>query len=74
MTPSEAIEFFGSATEVARICDVSLAAVYNWGKRGGIPYDKQCQIQIEAEKLAAQRGRKRYPTANRKDAPEKQAA
>jgi hypothetical protein len=65
MKPSDPIRFFGSATAVARLCEVSTAAVSNWGRRGWIPYDKQCLLELEASRV----GKKRYPKANRGHVP-----
>lgn len=72
MTPTEAIDFFGSRTELAAVCDVSQTAVHHWVRKGWIPYDKQCLIQLEAEKLKRRRGRG-VPVASRSDIP-RQAA
>lgn len=56
MTPQEAVEFYGSQAKVAREMGVSDAAVYLWIKNGGIPYDKQCQLQVAtAGQLVARR-------------------
>lgn len=48
MTPEEAISHYGSQAAVARACDVTDSAVYLWVKQGFIPYDKQCQIQVDS--------------------------
>jgi hypothetical protein len=65
MKPSDPVQFFGSATAVARLCEVSTSAISNWRRRGWIPYDKQCLLELEASK----RGKKRYPKASRFDVP-----
>jgi hypothetical protein len=69
MKPSDPVRFFGSVRAVADICDVTAAAVYKWLRQGAIPYDKQCLIQLEAAKVKGKRG---YPVASKKDAPERQ--
>jgi len=69
MTPSQPIDYFGSRNEVARICNVTKTAVYYWVKQGWIPYDKQCQIQVEAERLPKKKG-KRLPVASKYDIPD----
>lgn len=71
MKPVEVVNFFGGAVAVAEICDVSPAAVYKWVRQGGIPFDKQCQIQLEAAKVP---GRKRRLVANKADAPQRRVA
>lgn len=67
MLPDEAIEFFGSRNALAEVCDVSPTAVHHWVRKGWIPYDKQCLIQLEAGRV---RTKKRRPVASKKDIPE----
>lgn len=50
MYPLQAAEFFGSRKALAEVCGVSQTAVYHWFKQGSIPFDKQCLIQIEADR------------------------
>lgn len=63
MKPSDPISFFGGVTAVAEVVGVTTAAVCNWVRRGWIPYDKQCLLELEAAKS----GKKRYPKARRED-------
>lgn len=51
MTPDQAIEHYGSRGALAKAVGVTEAAVYLWVKRGAIPYDRQCQIQVHTEGL-----------------------
>lgn len=48
MTNEQAITVFGSQQAIAEVCDVTPMAVYYWIKKGGIPYDKQCLLEVEA--------------------------
>ena len=50
MYPIQAAEFFGSRKALAEVCGVSQTAVYHWFKQGWIPYDKQCLLQVEADR------------------------
>ena len=50
MKPSQAVDFFGDRTELARICNVTATAVHHWIKQGWMPYDKQCLVQVESER------------------------
>ena len=45
MTADQAIKHFGSVALLAQAMDVSDQAVRKWMKYG-IPYDRQCQIQV----------------------------
>lgn len=58
MVPQQAIDYFGSRGELAQVCAVTETAVGYWVKQGWIPYDKQCQIQVESER-APKKGKKR---------------
>jgi hypothetical protein len=49
MSPERAIEHYGSRGALAKACDVTEAAVYLWVKQGAIPYDRQCQIQVDTK-------------------------
>lgn len=49
MTPDQAIEHYGSRGALAKAVEVTEAAVYLWVKQGAIPYDRQCQIQVDTE-------------------------
>jgi hypothetical protein len=49
MTPDQAIEHYRSRGALAKACEVSEAAIYLWVKQGAIPYDRQCQIQVETK-------------------------
>lgn len=73
MTPMQAIDFFGDRNKVATVCDVTKTAVYYWVKQGWIPYDKQCLLQVEADRLP-QKLRKRRIVASKHDLPAKRAA
>jgi transcriptional repressor of cell division inhibition gene dicB len=48
MKYEDAVSYFGSKTKMARALGVSAAAVSHWEARG-IPYDRQCQIQVESK-------------------------
>ena len=49
MTPEQAIDHYRGRGGLAKACDVSEAAIYLWVKQGAIPYDRQCQIQVETK-------------------------
>lgn len=66
MTPQQPIKVFGSKDKVAEICDITPTGVSMWAKRGGIPYDKQCLLEVEARR----RG-KRGLLADKRHAPKK---
>jgi hypothetical protein len=68
MTPTQAIEYFGSRTAVAEICNISETAVGYWVKQGWIHYDKQCLLEVEARR-APRKGKLR-PVASWLDVPE----
>lgn len=55
MTNDQAISIFGSRKAIAEVCDVTETAVSYWFKNGGIPYDKQCLLQVEAERQGKRR-------------------
>lgn len=55
MTNDQAMAAFGGLQAVASACDVTPTAVYYWIKNGGIPYDKQCLLQVEAERRKLRR-------------------
>lgn len=61
MTPQQAIDHYGSRGALATSCDVTEAAIYLWVKQGFIPYDKQCQIQIDTQRWSALPAGKRPP-------------
>lgn len=67
MTPQQAIDYYGSRRALADTCDVTEAAIYLWVKQGFIPYDKQCQIQVDTQRSAS--GKKPL-TASWYDVPE----
>lgn len=67
VTNEQALAVFGSRAAIAEACDVTPTAVSYWIKKGGIPYDKQCLLQVEAE-----RRNKRRIVANRKHDPKYQ--
>lgn len=69
VTPFQAIEYFGSRSELATVCDVTDTAVYHWVTQGWIPYDKQCLIQVEAERAPRKSSRRRI-VASWHDVPE----
>jgi DNA-binding transcriptional regulator YdaS (Cro superfamily) len=56
VTNDQALSIFGSRKAIAEVCDVTESAVAQWFKHGGIPYDKQCLLQVEAERV----GKRRY--------------
>lgn len=49
MTPEQAIDYYHGRGALAKACEVTEAAVYLWVKQGAIPYDRQCQIQVETK-------------------------
>lgn len=49
MTVEEAIAHFESVTKLAEAIGVHPAAVSNWKRRGQIPIDSQCRIQIASK-------------------------
>lgn len=55
MTNDQALAAFGSREGIANACDVTPTAVHYWIKKGGIPYDKQCLLQVEAERRKLRR-------------------
>ena len=55
VTNDQVLSAFGSRAAVAEACDVTKAAVSLWFKRGGIPYDKQCLLQVESERRKLKR-------------------
>ena len=71
MTPTQALDFFGSRRELAEVCEVTVTAVHHWVRKGWIPYDKQCLIQLEAQRKKNAKG---VPMARRQDVPERKAA
>ena len=60
MTPKQPIRVFGSRAAVAALCRTTEAAVAQWDKRGGIPYDKQCLLELEAIRLGKRGLRARW--------------
>lgn len=55
MTNEQALAAFGSQGAIADVCGITTTAVYYWFKNGGIPYDKQCLLQVEAERRKLRR-------------------
>lgn len=51
MKPQQAIDFFGTRTKLAAALGVTDTAIGQWVKQGWIYYERQCQIQVESEKL-----------------------
>ena len=49
MTNNEIIDLLGGTTKVARLCNVSVAAVAQWRKKG-IPEDRMIYIASSIEK------------------------
>jgi hypothetical protein len=47
MTFDELIDFYGSQAEAARRLGLSQPSVFDW-KETTIPYDRQCQVQIDS--------------------------
>jgi hypothetical protein len=47
VTPEQAITHYGSRGALAKAVGVSEAAIHLWVKNEAIPYDRQCQIQVE---------------------------
>lgn len=59
MTPIQAISFFEGRAGLASVCKVTETAVHYWVRQGFIPYDKQCLIQVEAERLPRRKSKGR---------------
>lgn len=50
MTLDEAVKHYGgSITKMASALGVSRQTIYLWKKKGGIPYSRQAQIEIETK-------------------------
>lgn len=45
---NEVLRHYGSIINIAYAMQVSLPTVYGW-KKNGIPYPRQCQIEIETK-------------------------
>lgn len=73
VTPSQALNFFGDRDRIRVLCKVTRTAVYHWIKQGWIPYDKQCLLQVEAERMPRRNG-KRCPVASWHDIPAERRA
>src|SRR5260221_12044635 len=68
MTPQQAIDFFGGRGRLAAALGVTDTAVGQWVRQGWIYYDRQCQIQVESERLPAEeRVGKRRLVASQED-------
>ena len=65
MTPEQAVEHYGSQANLARAVQLTDAAVYIWVKQGFIPYDRQCQIQIDSGGALVARREDARPLAER---------
>lgn len=48
MYPSEVVKFYGSQAEAARRLEVTDTAVGHWLRQGWMPYDRQCQAQVDS--------------------------
>jgi hypothetical protein len=48
MTYDELIAYYGSQAEAARRLGLKQPSIFDW-KESTIPYDRQCQIQIETD-------------------------
>ena len=48
MTYAELIDYYGSQVEASRALRLSPPSVWAW-KDSTIPYDRQCQIQVETK-------------------------
>jgi len=47
MTVDEALAHYGgSNTKLAEAIGINPAAVSNWKRRGFVPYDSQCRLQV----------------------------
>jgi len=49
MTPQEALSFFGSKAEIARVLGISPPSVIEWFDRAEIPEGRQYQIEIATD-------------------------
>lgn len=71
MKPHQAIDFFGGRGQLASALGVTDTAIGQWVRQGWIYYDRQCQIQVESERLPAeQRAGKEPLVASQEDIPE----
>lgn len=51
MKPQEALDFFGTKAEIAKLCNITDTAVGHWFKQGWIHYDKQCVLAVESQRI-----------------------
>lgn len=68
MRPQEPIDFFGGRLALGKVLGVTDTAVGYWVKQGWIPYDRQCQIQVESQKPEHAKGREPL-VASQEDVP-----
>ena len=61
MTPQQALDYFGSKAEIARVLEVTPPSVAEWFQAGTIPEGRQYQLE-----LATQGDLKADKPANRK--------
>lgn len=51
MKLEELRKHYGNWTQVSLELKISYSALTYWRKKGFIPYDKQCQIEVETNEL-----------------------
>lgn len=49
MTPTQALDFFGSKAEIARVLGISPPSVIEWFDKGEIPDGRQYQIELATD-------------------------
>ena len=49
MTPTQALNFFGSKAEIARVLGISPPSVIEWFDKGEIPDGRQYQIELATD-------------------------
>jgi hypothetical protein len=48
MYPHQVVDFYKTQAEAARRLDVSDTAVGHWLRQGWMPFDRQCQVQVDS--------------------------
>lgn len=46
MTPNDALEFFGTKSEIARVIGIEVPSVCGWFEKGEIPEPRQYQVEL----------------------------
>lgn len=45
MTPNDLLKYFGSQTEIARVCKATQPSIFEWFRRGAVPVGRQYYFQ-----------------------------